>query len=179
MIAARPGQLPGVVILVPLLAPPPAYRLLYLIWLQGGTHKHFSVNFCQQAGGARRGGRVRGKTDVAEGAPAVPGCPLPSTGGAQAAGPYTPHSHSGSHSVQVFKSVMPPPPREGAKTEPRLRPRGDPGLRSTPPFRKRKACEFGLVGQVSPNLSGQELSLGSAWAVQPGISDLWALRDPW
>lgn len=73
----------------------------------------------------------------------------------------------------------PPPPREGAKTEPRLRPRGDPGLRSTPPFRKRKACEFGLVGQVSPNLSGQELSLGSAWAVQPGISDLWALRDPW
>lgn len=33
MSAARPGQLPGVVILVPPLAPPPAYCLLYLIWL--------------------------------------------------------------------------------------------------------------------------------------------------
>lgn len=177
MTAARPRQLPGVVILVPPLAPPPAYCLLYLIWFREETHKLFSVNFCQQAGGARRGGRVRGKTDVAEGAPVVLGCPLASTGGAQASGPYIP---TVAPTVLRYSHLScPSPPRKGAKTELRPRHRGDPGLRSTPPFRKRKASEVGLVSQVSPNLSGQELALGSAWTVQPGISDLWALRDPW
>lgn len=88
------------------------------------------------------------------------GCPLPSTGVAQGAGPY-----ALTVALTVPRQSHMPWPQEGTKTGPR--PKGDPGLRATPPFWRKKAGEVSPQprGRSSiPHPSGQEGWPGSAWA---------------